>query len=64
MKCHDKQNGGITYILHPRIAELWRFKERKVEKVHEKDCLFFFKAGLLHSGFLDTAKNGTIFSRN
>ena len=47
-----------------RITELWQFKSHKVEKVDEEDHLSFFKAGLWKSGFLDVAKNGTIFSRN
>ena len=28
--CHDEQNGGQSFVLHPRIAKLWEFKGRKI----------------------------------
>ena len=37
-------------------------KGRKVENIHEKDRLSFFKAGLWRLSFY-AAKNGNIFSR-
>ena len=33
-------------------------------KSEKTDCLANFKPGLWQTGFLDAAKNGTIFSRN
>ena len=35
---------GLFYVR--KVADLWRFKGRKVENVYEEYCLFFFKAGL------------------
>ena len=32
--CHDKKHGGFK--IEARIAELWRFKVRKVKKLQEK----------------------------
>ena len=43
MTSHDKQNGGQIFSLQARIAELWGFKARKVEKPHEENCLAIFK---------------------
>ena len=62
--CHDEQNGGQSFKIGARIAELWRFKARKMKKLQEEDCLTIFKPGLWQMSFLDAAKNGTIFSRN
>ena len=45
LACHDKQNGGQSFVLHPRIAKLWQFKGRKVKNNHEEDHIAFFKAG-------------------
>ena len=42
---HDKQNGGQSFVLHPRIAKLWQLKGRKVKNNHEEDRIAFFKAG-------------------
>ena len=33
LACHDEQNGGQTFELPARIAELWQFKVRKVKKL-------------------------------
>ena len=59
LNCHDKQNCGQIFILCPSYENS---KGEKLKKVH-KDCLSFFKAGLFlwRSGFLDAAKNVTIF---
>ena len=45
------QNGGQSFALGPRIAELWRFKGRKVEKFCKEDRFAFFKFGLWQLGF-------------
>ena len=37
--CYGKQNGGQNFNLRARIAELWRFKARKVDKLEEDDRL-------------------------
>ena len=37
--------------LRARIAELWRFKVRKVKKLQEKDHLAIFKPGLWQKDF-------------
>ena len=50
-------------FLHPRITELWWIGVRNIENVDE-DHFSFFKAGLWQAGFLNAAKNGTVFSRN
>ena len=39
--CHDKKHGGFK--IGARIAELRRFKVRKVKKLQEKDHLAIFK---------------------
>ena len=44
--CHDEQNGGQSFNLRARIAELWQFKARKLEKGEEDDRLAIFKPGL------------------
>ena len=62
--CHDEENGGHSFKIGARIAELWRFKVRKVKKLQEEDRLAIFKPGLWQTGFLDAVKNGTIFSKN
>ena len=62
--CHDEQNGSQTFKIGARIAKLWRFKARKVEKLLEEDRLAIFKPSLWRRVFSDAAKNGTIFSRN
>ena len=36
----------------------------KSGRSHKEDRLAIFKPGLWQMGFLDAAKNGTIFSRN
>ena len=54
---------AASFNLRTRITELWRFKAQKVEKLYE-DHLAIFRAGLRQMGFLNVAKNGTIFSRN
>ena len=61
LACHDEQNGGQSFNLQARIAELWRFKAQKLEK---DDRLAIFKPGLWRTGFSDAAKNGTISSNN
>ena len=60
--CHDEQNGGQSFNLQARIAELWRFKVRKLEKNEEDDRPAIFKPG--KQVFSDAAKNVTIFSSN
>ena len=62
--CLYEQNGSQYFVLCPRIAELWRIKGCKVEKLEQEDLYAFFKAGLWQSGFSYAAKNGIIFSRN
>ena len=62
--CHDEQNGCQSFKIGARFAELWQFKVQKVKKLREEDRLAIFKPGLRQTGFLDAAKNGTIFSRN
>ena len=62
--CHDKQNGGPSFNLRARIAELWRFKARKLQNNKENSRLVIFKPGLWRTGFSGTAKNGTISSSN
>ena len=49
--CHDEQNGGQTFTIGASIAELWRFKAGKVEKLQEEDRLAIFKPGLWRTGF-------------
>ena len=44
--CHDEQNGSQTFKIGARIAKLWRFKARKVEKLQEEDRLAIFKPSL------------------
>ena len=61
---HDEQNGGQSFNLRARIAKLWRFKARKLEKDEKDDSLAIFKPGLWWTGFSDVAKNGTISSSN
>ena len=56
---HDEQNGGQSFKIGARIAELWRFKAQKVKKLQE-DRLAIFKPGLWRTGFSDAVKNGTI----
>ena len=46
LTCHDKQNGGQRFNLHARIADLWRLKAQKVDKLEEDDRLAIFKPGL------------------
>ena len=41
--CHDKQNDGHSFVLRPRIAELWQLKGHNIYK---EDRITFFKAGL------------------
>ena len=50
LACHDEQNDGQTFKLQARIAELWRFKVRKVKKLQE-DRLAIFESGLWQKGF-------------
>ena len=54
--CHDEQNGGQSFVLCPRITELWRFRGCKVKNNHEEDSITFFKADLWQSGFLGFGK--------
>ena len=42
----NKQNGGQSFFLQARIAELWRFKAREVKNSDKEDDLSFFKPGL------------------
>ena len=44
--CHDEQNGVQSFVLRPKIAELWQLKACKVDNNHKQDCIAFFKAGL------------------
>ena len=46
LACHDEQNGGQSFKIGARIAELWQFKARKVKKLQEKDHLAILKPGL------------------
>ena len=55
MACHDKQNGGQTFKIGARIAELWQFKAQKVEKLQE-DHLAIFKPGLWRTVFFGCGK--------
>ena len=63
LACLEKQNGGQSFKIGARIAELWQFKARKVKKL-QKDHSAIFKLGLRQTGFLNIVKNGTIFTRN
>ena len=54
--CHNEQNGGQSFNLQARIAELWRFITRKLEKDEENDCLAIFKPGLWQTGFFGCGK--------
>ena len=36
LACLEEQNGCQSFNLQARIAELWRFKSRKVEKLTKK----------------------------
>ena len=49
--CHDKQNGGQSFNLRARIAELWKLKARKMQKLHKENRLTIFKPGLWQTGF-------------
>ena len=60
--CHDKQHGDQSFNLRARIAELWRFKTRKVEKTSQRKLFSHLEA--CEQVFSDAAKNGTVFSRN
>ena len=51
LACHDEQNGGQSFNLRARIAELWRFKSQKLEKDEEDNRLAIFKPGLWQTGF-------------
>jgi len=51
LACHDKQNGSQSFNLRAGIAELWRFKAQKLEKVKEDDCLAIFKPNLWRTDF-------------
>ena len=50
--CHDEQIGDQSFNMRARIAELWRFKAQKVNKIKEDDRLAIFKPGLWRMGFL------------
>ena len=41
--CHDEQIGDQSFNMRARIAELWRFKAQKVNKIKEDDRLAIFK---------------------
>jgi len=38
LACHGKQNGGQSFNVQARIAELWQFKAQKGEK-KSKACV-------------------------
>ena len=56
LACHVEQNGSQSFKIKARIAELWRFKARKVKKLQEEDRLAIFKPGLRQTGFFGCGK--------
>ena len=54
--CYDEHKGGQSFNLIARIAELWGFKTKKVEKVQEDDHLAIFNSGLRRTGFFACGK--------
>ena len=61
LACHDKQNDSQTFKIGARIAELWQFKARKVEKLQEEDRFAFFKLGLRQTGFFGCSEEWYYF---
>ena len=49
LACYNEQNGGQIFKIRARIAKLWRFEARKVEKL--QGHLAIFKPGLWQTDF-------------